>query len=147
MSNLKENKILKQYQASNNFGRLLEMDFELVQPGVIVYKLPVQEHLLATPVAAHGGAVASLVDASMGVACLSIVVSDNNVVSTVEFSIKYLNPVKHHDVLTAKAEVKKKGKNLMFAACDVFNQKGDLVALAQGTFNVYPSKKVFEVSK
>jgi len=133
--------ILESYAASNHYGALLEMHDEIIKPGELKYRVKVKEKHLATPIAAHGGLIASLIDASLGVACLTLVALEDKVVSTIELSIKYLKPVKLGDCITAHAEVISQGKRIMVASTNVSNQNGELVAIATGTFNSYPKQK------
>lgn len=147
MKNLKQHPIIQQYIVWNRFGDLLGMDFEVLNKGSVIYKMLVKDQHLATPFAAHGGSVAALIDAALGVACLTEVCEDLKVVSTVNLTISYLIPALKDDVLTADAQVVKSGKRILFVEGKVMNQKGDLVATASATMNAYPvskiSKKVF----
>lgn len=132
--------LITKYIEQNHFGKLLGMDFEVLSPGVIEYKMIVEEKHLATPLAAHGGAIASLMDASLGVACLSKVLVEGKVVSTVEFSMKFHKPAKLGSVLIAKAKVISAGKRILVSESKIYD--GELlIASASGTFNAYPKEK------
>lgn len=133
--------IVQGYIKANNFGKLLGMEFDILSPGEIVYKMPVTDELLATPHAAHGGSISALMDATMGVCALSRVLEENKVVSTIEMKISFLSPGIIGDQLTATASIIKDGKTLLFVEGEIRNQKGDLVAFATGTFNSYPAEK------
>jgi len=63
--------------------------------------LTINSDHLATPFAAHGGSVAALIDAALGVACLTEVCEDLKVVLTVNLTVSYLKD----DVLLADARV------------------------------------------
>jgi acyl-coenzyme A thioesterase PaaI-like protein len=63
--------ILEQYVEKNQFGHWLGMDFKELNPGQIAYYLTIESKHLATPLAAHGGVIAALVDATLGVSGLS----------------------------------------------------------------------------
>ncbi len=144
MTDLKKHPIIQQYIIWNRFGDLLGMDFEVEKKGHVVYKMTVRDNHLATPFAAHGGAVAALIDAALGVACLTEVCEEMKVVSTVNLTISYLIPALRDDVLTADARVTKSGKRILFVEGKVMNQKGDLVATASATMNAYPVSKISE---
>jgi len=144
MTDLKQHPIIQQYIIWNRFGDLLGMDFEVEQKGHVVYKMTVKESHLATPFAAHGGSVAALIDAALGVACLTEVCEDLKVVSTVNLTISYLNPALKGDVLMADARVTKSGKRILFVEGKVTNQNGELVATASATMNAYPVSKISE---
>ena len=47
--------LLEHYNKINNFGRLLNMTFEVISPGNVIHKLTISADLLATTSAAHGG--------------------------------------------------------------------------------------------
>lgn len=142
MKEFKDNPIVQGYIRSNNFGKLLEMNLEILGPGQILYKMPVKDTHLATPAAAHGGSICALMDASMGVCALSQVINDMRVVSTIEMKISFVAPAMKGDVLTAKAAIVKSGKSLLFVEGEIRNQNDKVIAIATGTFNSYPYEKV-----
>jgi uncharacterized protein (TIGR00369 family) len=144
MTDLKQHPIIQQYIIWNRFGELLGMDFDVQSKGHVLYKMTVKENHLATPFAAHGGSVAALIDAALGVACLTEVCEDLKVVSTVNLTISFLNPAHKDDVLSADARVTKSGKRILFVEGKVTNQKGELVATASATMNAYPVSKISE---
>ncbi|NRA13857.1 MAG: PaaI family thioesterase, partial [Crocinitomicaceae bacterium] len=96
---------------------------------------------LATPVAAHGGSISALMDATMGVCALSQVIADNKVVSTIEMKISFVAPGLLGDVLSGTAKIVKTGKRILFVEGKIVNQKRDIIAVATGTFNSYPAEK------
>ncbi len=135
--------LIDKYRLQNQFGRLIGMDFTIIKAGEVDYKLTLVEKHLATPNAAHGGLISSLVDAALGVAGLSAVYGENKVVSTVEYKLNFLNPALLNDELLAKAKVEQKGKRLLIISCDVYavNRNNLLIAKALGTFNSYDATK------
>lgn len=135
--------IIRLYEEGNSFGDLLGMELTLIDQGVIEYRMLVAQKHLATPLAAHGGAIASLIDGALGVAALSKVSIDKKVVSTIEFKVNYLKPAILGDKLTATGRVQSAGNRLIYVECDVVNQKGETIAKANGTFNAYPASKAF----
>jgi uncharacterized protein (TIGR00369 family) len=147
MRNLKENIIIQEYINWNRFGVLLGMDFTIPQAGEVIYTMKVTEDMLATPFAAHGGSVAALLDATLGVACLSQVCEDLKVVSTVNISIQYMSPACLNDVLTATGKVIKAGNRILFVEGKVVNQDEVLIATASATMNAYPVAKISEKLK
>ena len=129
------------YNKINNFGRLLDMKFEVTEPGRIIYSMPVTEDILATTSTAHGGALAAFMDAIIGVASLSAVAEEGKLVSTVEFKINYLTPALLNDQLRGFGKVIKKGKRIIITQGKIFNQKDELLAICTGTLNAYPIEK------
>ncbi|MFB0925757.1 MAG: PaaI family thioesterase, partial [Vicingaceae bacterium] len=117
------------------------MKLTIIEPGKISYEMKVLPKHLATPTAIHGGMLAAMMDAVMGVASLSAVALDNKLVSTVEFKISYLNPALLGDLLTGNGIVDKKGNRIIYASGEILNQENKIIAKAMGTFNAYPIEK------
>lgn len=137
------NTLIEKYIENNHFGKLIGMNFTIIESGVVEYEVTLNQNHLATPNAAHGGLISSLVDAALGVAGLSAVHTDNKVVSTVEYKINFMNPALLNDQLKAIAKVEQKGKRLLIISCDVVvtNRNNLLIAKALGTFNAYDAAK------
>lgn len=133
--------LIEQYIENNHFGRLIGMDFEIIQPGKVVYKLEISEDHLATPYAAHGGCLSALLDATMGVGALSLVEKDFSVVSTLELKVSFLEAVLKNDKLVSTSKIVRKGRKIIFAEADIQNQKGQLVAKSSGTFIILDGLK------
>ena len=135
--------LVEKYIKDNFYGKFLGMDFRIISDGVIEYYLTIQKDHLATPNAAHGGVISSLVDAALGVAGLSLVCKDNQVVSTVEYKLNFLAPALLNDQLVAKARVEQRGKRILITSCDVIcaNRENKMIAKALGTFNAYDAAK------
>ena len=68
--------ILEIYNKYNSFGRFIDMNYEIITPGEIVYKLKSKPEFLATKHAVHGGLIAAFMDAIVGVASLSAVIEE-----------------------------------------------------------------------
>lgn len=134
--------LLVQYIEKNFFGKWLGMDFTELSPGHIVYELTITENHLATPVAAHGGVIAALVDATLGVSGLSAVQQEGKVVSTIEYKLNFLRPAVKGDTLLATGKIEQKGKSILVVSCEVINKSsGKMIAKALGTFNCYEAEK------
>lgn len=138
-----ETDLINKYIQSNAYGKLIGMDFMIIEPGLINYHLKINSNHLATPNSAHGGLIASLVDATLGVAGLSAVYEQNKVVSTIEYKLNFLAPALLNDELKAIGKVEQKGNRILVISCDVFciNRNNLLIAKALGTFNAYDAAK------
>lgn len=136
-------KIIESYRKSNRFGVLLGMDFRVDEKRRVIYTLQVQEEHMATPIAAHGGLIGSLIDGAAGVAAMVRAAERDCLISTVQLNITYMKPALTGDLLTAVGEVTKAGKRLIFADCLVKNQKEEIIAKASGIFNAFPAEKAF----
>lgn len=135
--------LIEKYIQQNHFGKFIGMHFEIITDGEINYFLKIETQHLATPQAAHGGAISALADAALGVCGLSAVHKENKVVSTVEYKINYLSPALLNDTLVAHAKVIQKGKRLLIIECNIFasNRNNQFIAKAIGTFNAYDAAK------
>ncbi len=138
-----ERTLIERYIENNFFGKLVGMEFKILEDGVVDYFITIKKEHLATPHAAHGGIIAALIDGALGVAGLSVVYKENKVVSTVEYKTNFLAPAFLNDRLIAKAKVEQKGNRILIISCDVFcvNRENKLIAKALGTFNAYDAVK------
>lgn len=139
--NIEHHPTIIEYIKLNHFGKLLGMDFTILEKGKVEYSMTISEKHLATPIAAHGGSVAGLLDAAIGVGALTLVCEENRVVSTVEMKLTFFAPALLNDVLIATSVALKTGKRLIFMEAEVRNQRNELVAKASGTLNAYPKEK------
>lgn len=133
--------LIEQYIENNYFGRLIGMEFEIIEPGKVKYKLDINKSHLATPNAVHGGCLSALLDATMGVGALSLVEKDFSVVSTLELKVSFLDSVLKNDHLISTSKIIRKGRKIIFAEAEVENQKGQLVAKSSGTFMILDGLK------
>lgn len=138
---LNHHPLILAYNANNSFGEYIGMSFTILSPGLVRYELEIHADLLATPNAAHGGVLATLLDAALGVAALSAVCERNQVVSTIELTTRFHAPTRLGDQLIASARLLSVGKRILVAEGSVMNQRNELVASATGTFNAYPKEK------
>ncbi|TDF79949.1 PaaI family thioesterase [Pseudomonas sp. H9] len=115
------------------FSQLLGCRLQRLEPGVAEVTLSVEAHLRNRGGKLHGGALFSLVDIAMGLACSSAHGFDQQSV-TIECKINYLRPVSDGEVLCI-AQVLQAGRRLFVVEADV-RQEGKCVAKAQGTFTL-----------
>ena len=133
--------ILKRYNQTNHFGRLLGMQYEIQHSGEIYYRLEVKKEHLATKTAAHGGLLAAFMDAVVGVAALSKMTDQGKVVSTVEMKLNFIHPALLGDQLLGKGKVIKSGKRILVVDGKIYNQDDKLIAVCLATLNAYPFEK------
>ncbi|SHL25149.1 PaaI family thioesterase [Hymenobacter psychrotolerans] len=130
------------YNQINTYGRTNGMQLTLTGPGEVLYAMTIREEHLSSPGTCHGGVVAGLMDAALGAAALSQAFTSGELVSTVEFKINYLHPVRLHDHLLARAHVEHTGKTLVVSSAAIeCTTRGVVVARGMGTFNRYPADK------
>lgn len=141
MENFRE-QLIKYYSQSNKFGKYLGAELTKFEDEGIEYRLPITDVHLATPTTAHGGVISGFMDGVLGVAALYVSSEFGNLVSTVEFKINYLMPVRKGDVLIGVGEVVSKGKRIIIVQGEIHVEAtGEKVAIATGTFNAYPYQK------
>lgn len=135
--------LIEKYNEFNKFGKLIGMNFTITKPGEVHYHIIITEELLATPVAAHGGVIAAMMDGVLGIPALSLAIESKKVVSTVEFKINFLAPALLYDKLLGIGRVEHKGNRIMVSSGEIIctNRNNILIAKAMGTFNAYPAEK------
>lgn len=84
----------------------------------------------------HGAVCIGFADSLMGTACFTLGKS----VSTIDINGNYLKAVKGGTQLRGVAKVEHNGKSTMVATARIYNELGELVHLARGTFFVLESK-------
>ncbi|UOG74490.1 PaaI family thioesterase [Hymenobacter tibetensis] len=131
------------YNQINQYGRANGMELTVRKPGEVMYTMTIRDEHLSSPGTCHGGVVAGLMDAVLGAAALSLAFTAGELVSTVEFKINYLHPVRLHDHLVARGTVEHSGKTLIMSSASIEcpTRDGLVVARGMGTFNRYPADK------
>ena len=115
------------------FSELIGCRVQSVEDGVAHVALSLEPQLRNRGGKLHGGALFSLVDISMGLACSSSHGFDQQS-ATIECKINYIRAVSEGEVLCI-AKVIHPGRRTLVVEADVF-QNDKLVAKAQGTFAV-----------
>ena len=135
------NKIFNIYNQTNQFGKFLDLILVEVKPGKVKYSVNVKKQHLATVKSAHGGFISAIFDQIVGTAALSQSLSEDKLVSTVEFKINYLKPVFLNDSLVGQGLVIKSGQRLYTVKGEIYNQNKELIATGIATLNAYPFEK------
>ena len=117
----------------NSFVKLLEMRLVHVEPGVATISMPVnpKRHTNLYHVA-HGGALASLADTVMGVACGSV----GRRVVTLELNMNFIKAAEASTSVTGSGRVIHNGRNTLVAEGEILDAEGTLLLKARGTFYV-----------
>ncbi len=115
------------------FSELIGCRLQRLEPGVAEVALTLEPHLRNRAGKLHGGAIFSLVDITMGLACSSAHGFDQQS-ATIECKINYIRAVEDGDVLCT-SRVIHTGRRTLVVEADVY-QGERLVAKAQGTFAV-----------
>jgi uncharacterized protein (TIGR00369 family) len=104
------------------------------EPGAVTLALDLGEHHVNLQGFAHGGVLATLADAAMGLSVRSGLESGRRHV-TVELSVHYLRPATEGTV-TAAGRAVRIGREIAYAEAVVADDRGTDVARASGTYSV-----------
>ena len=114
------------------FRELVGLRLEEARGGCARVSLDAGEEHLNQHGRVHGGAIATLVDVSMGEAVASTT-SEHETPVTIEIKVNYLEPGRP-GTLVATAEVRKRGRRFTVIGAEVVQHDGEVVAEAIGTF-------------
>lgn len=117
----------------NPYVQFLEMKIDALKEGYAELIMPVhtEKHTNLYNLA-HGGALASLADTAMGVACATT----GNKVVTLDMNMNFIKGAKPQKGLKGVGKVIHNGRTTMVAEADIIDEAGDLVLKARGTFFV-----------
>lgn len=134
------------YKQIVQFDKHMGMELNVQEPGRVSYTLEVQSQHLTAPQSAHGGVAAAMMDATLGVAALSLAITKGKLCATVEFKINYIKQAVPGGVLVSSGWVKHVGKRLIVSEGDIVERdSGELIATGLGTFTQYEAEKRSDV--
>lgn len=124
---------LREIYRGNPYVLWLGMQIERLAPKEVTLRLPIEpdQHTNLYRVA-HGGAIASLADTAMGMACATT----GSKVVTLDLNVNFIKAAPGGEALTAVGRVLHAGRSTMVAECDIQTGSGVRVALGRGTFFV-----------
>jgi uncharacterized protein (TIGR00369 family) len=102
-----------------------------IAPGRATMELDTSERLANPMGTLHGGILCDLADAAMGIAYATELERGESF-TTLELKINFMKPV-WRTRLRAAGKVVKRGRTVGLVECDVFDEKGSLVARASST--------------
>jgi len=130
------------YHKACSFDRHLGMRLNVYGPGQIRYRLTIGEQHLSVPTACHGGVIAAMMDAVLGVTALSWAADRDQLCATVEFKTHFFEEVKPGDELEGTGAIDFAGTRLVVTTGSIVDlTTGQPVAKGMGTFNLYPLAK------
>jgi uncharacterized protein (TIGR00369 family) len=136
-----QKKFIEVFKSINRFDESNGLTFEIHSPGQVTYHMTILEQHLSSPETAHGASLAGFMDCVLGLTSLSLSITTDQLVSTVEFKVNFVRPVKRGEKIIGTGKVIHQGKSLIISSAEVKNEAGDLVATGLGTFNCYPISK------
>jgi len=116
----------------NFFAKYLGMEIVEIGKGDCVVSMLVTEKHTNIRKVVHGGALVSLADMAMGLACASL----GRRVVTLDLNISFMRRAKEGDTVKAFTRVLHKGKTTTVVSGSILDEAGKLLAEARGTFFV-----------
>ncbi len=116
------------------FYRWSGMRVAAVEPGSVSVSLELAEHHANLQGFAHGGVLATLADAAMGLSVRSALEPGRRHV-TIELGVHYLRAVKTGSV-TATGRAIRIGREVAYAEAAITDERGTELARASGTYSV-----------
>lgn len=93
-------------------------------------------HLRAGGIA-HGGVLASLLDAAQGMAAASLATPHQDIV-TIQLNLNFIRPARENELLSARAEVLHHGRRTAVTRAEILTEAGMLVATSSATLMYVP---------
>lgn len=121
---------IKQIWSSSAFMNLLKIEIDEIHCGGATVKMPIDfdihtNHWLGV----HGGALAALADAVMGITGASV----GEVVQTLSFNINFISNLPGTGTAIVKSQVKHHGQTTMVIAAEMTDEQGKLLAVITTT--------------
>ncbi len=123
---------LRTVLSSVPFAKLLGIELAAAERGAVKLRLQVRPDLRQNRGVLHGGVIASLIDTATAFAIVSQLTEPEKF-TTVDLTVNYLRPLKEGSV-TAAARVIRAGRRLLTVTAEVFDEAGNLVAVALSTY-------------
>jgi len=120
--------------AASPFYRWSGMRVSAADPGAVSVSLDLGEQHANLQGFAHGGILATLADAAMGLSVRSAMEPGRRHV-TIELGVHYLRPVRTGTV-TAAGRAVRVGRDVAYAEAAITDQRGTELARASGTYSV-----------
>jgi uncharacterized protein (TIGR00369 family) len=130
-----EAELLATWNACGYYG-LVGMRVTRADRQASAFEIEVTDAHLQAYGSAHGGILAGLLDAAMGLAVLGRLPGDRGC-ATVEMKVNFVAPALP-GTLTATGRVLHQGRRMLVAAAEAHDPGGAMVACAQGTFHAFP---------
>lgn len=115
-------------------SQLIGLEVQPGDPGEALVFLPVNERMHNPMGFVHGGVIALLADAAMGIA-FGRTLDDQHGFATIDLRTSFIRPVKESR-LRAEAHLIQRGLRIGFLECRITESRGKLVATASCTCTV-----------
>lgn len=114
------------------FAKLLGIELAAAYRGAVTLRLQVRPDLRQNQGVLHGGVIASLIDTATAFAIVSQLTEPEKF-TTVDLTVNYLRPAKE-GTITAQARVMRAGRRLLTVTAEVYDDAGNLAAVALSTY-------------
>lgn len=119
----------------SGFYALLGMVLEELGEGRSRFSMPTGPRLFNAGGMVHGGAIASLADASIAAALATLVDPDKEAIATIEIKVNFTAPLRGGEAF-AEGRIIQKGKTVAVGESEVRDGEGRLLAKAMATYAV-----------
>ncbi len=120
---------------ASGYYALLGMRVEELGEGRARFSMSAGPRLWNTGGVVHGGALASLADASIGTALATLIDHARESIATIEMKINFAAPVREGDVV-AEGVIIQKGRTVAIGESTLTDTQGKLLAKAIATFSI-----------
>jgi uncharacterized protein (TIGR00369 family) len=120
------------------FHKLIGARLVEKSPGRARYELTVGEDHLNRRGVAHGGVTASLLDMALGSAVVAGIAPEEWC-GTMQISIQFREPI-FPGTVTAEGRMERRGRTAAYAAGEIRDASGRILAVAHGTWTIWPSR-------
>lgn len=127
--------IMRSRRDPATYYALLGMRLEELGEGASRFVMPAESRFFNAGGVVHGGAIASVTDASIAAALATLIDPEREIMATVEMKINYISPVRGGDIV-CEAEIIQKGRSVAVGESSVYGGDGKLIAKAMATFIV-----------
>lgn len=124
---------LKEDTIKAPFWNLLGMEFECLDPGNVILKLPVKDHLMNANGVMHGGVLTTILDTVSGITIRST--KKDIRVATISLTTQFIAPVKGGTIY-AYANIINQGNKIQYIESKVTNEEGSIVGTGLATFTI-----------
>lgn len=126
--------ILLSRRDPSTYYALLGMRLEELGEGTSRFAMLAEPRFLNAGGVVHGGAIASVADASIAAALATLIDPEHETMATVEMKINYISPVREGEIV-CEAAIIQKGRSVAVGEASVYGG-GKLLARAMATFIV-----------
>lgn len=127
--------IIRSRHDASTYYAFLGMRLEGLGEGTSRFVMPAAPHFFNAGGVVHGGALASVADASIAAALATLVDHRSESMATVEMKINYIAPVRGGDIV-CEARIIQRGRSVAVGEASVYDGDGKLIAKAMATFMV-----------